>query len=250
MNEGTDTVHSDRVDLAQRDSAAVENMDDPACDRATLDRTYDRFRFVNAVVSNPGAVYAEWVRPRLSVTRTTRLLDIGAGGADLPRALLARAHRDGLPLAIVAIDPDERAAEWVAGQPPIAGLEYRRAASRELADAGERFDIVLSNHVLHHLSPAELGALLADSERLVAPGGVAVHGDIARSRLAYAAFWAGTLPFAWNLLADSFIRADGLTSIRRSHTAAELAAAAPAGWRVRRAFPWRLELIRGDDGSA
>ena len=56
--------------------------------------------------------------------------------------------------------------------------------SGELADAGERFDVVLSNHVLHHLDGPRLGALLADSERLLAPGGVAVHGDIARSPLA------------------------------------------------------------------
>jgi 2-polyprenyl-3-methyl-5-hydroxy-6-metoxy-1,4-benzoquinol methylase len=236
--------------LAVRDVDAVELMDDPAADPAALDRTYDRFRLVNAVVSNPGAVYRDWVRPRLSVTHRTRLLDVGAGGADLPRALLARARRDGLPLEVVAIDPDERAAAWVAAQRPIAGLEYRRATSGELADAGERFDVVLSNHVLHHLDGPELGALLADSERLVTPGGVAVHGDIARGPFAYAGFWAGTLPFAWNLLAGSFIRADGLTSIRRSFTPAELAAAVPAGWRVRRAIPSRLELIWGDDGGA
>jgi 2-polyprenyl-3-methyl-5-hydroxy-6-metoxy-1,4-benzoquinol methylase len=238
------------VDLARRDVDAVELMDDPAADPVTLDRTYDRFRLVNAVVSNPAAVYRDWVRPRLSVAHTTRLLDVGAGGADLPRALLARARRDGLPLEVVAIDPDERAAAWVASQPPVPGLEFRRAMSRELADAGERFDVVLSNHVLHHLSPEELGALLADSERLVAPGGVAVHGDIARGPFAYAGFWLGTLPFAWNLLAGSFIRADGLTSIRRSFTPAELALAVPAGWRVRRAFPSRLELVWGDDGDA
>ena len=37
----------------------------------------------------------------------------------------------------------------------------------------------------------------------------------------------------------SFIRADGLTSIRRSYTAAELRAAAPPGWKVRPGFPFR-----------
>ena len=236
--------------LATRDVDTAELMDDPAADPATLDRTYARFRLVNAVVSNPAAVYRDWVRPRLSVTHRTRLLDIGAGGADLPRALLALARRDRLPLEIVAIDPDERAAAWAAAQAPIAGLEFRRAMGGELADAGERFDVVLSNHVLHHLDGAGLGALLADSERLLVPGGVAVHGDIARSPFAYLGFWAGTLPFACNLLAGSFIRADGLTSIRRSFTPAELAAIAPAGWRVRRAFPSRLELVWGDDGGA
>ena len=240
----------DRGFLARRDEDASELMDDPGADLDALERTYVRFAQVNAVVSNVGAVYRRWVRPALSPTATRRVLDVGTGGADLPRALLHRAHADGLRLEVTAIDPDPRALDWALSQPPQAGLVLRRVSSTELALAGERFDVVLSNHVLHHLSPGEFGALLADSERLLVPGGVAVHGDIARSPFAYVGFWAGTLPFACNLLAGSFIRADGLTSIRRSFTPAELAAVAPAGWRVRRAFPSRLELVWGDDGGA
>ena len=106
--------------------------------------------------------------------------------------------------------------------------------------------MVTSNHVLHHLEGRAFGALLADSERLAGDGGIVVHGDIERTRLGYAAFALGTLPFERNLLAGSYIRADGLTSIRRSHTAAELAVALPPGWRVRRGFPSRLEVIWGD----
>ena len=116
----------------------------------------------------------------------------------------------------------------------------------DLVEAGERFQIVLSNHVLHHLDGRETGALLADCERLVGPGGIAVLGDIERSRWGYAGFWLGTLPFAGNLLAGTYIRGDGLASIRRSHTAAELAGVLPPGWRVRRAFPSRLEVAWGD----
>ena len=157
------------------------------------------------------------------------------------------ARRDRLPLEILAIDPDERAAAWAAARPPIAGLEFRRGMSGELADAGERFDVVLSNHVLHHLDGAALGALLADSERLARDGGVAVHADIERSRLGYAGFALGTLPFQPNLLKGSYIRPDGLTSIRRSHTARELAGVLPPGWSVRRGFPSRLEVVWGAD---
>ena len=119
--------------------------------------------------------------------------------------------------------------------------------STELARAGERFDVVLSNHVLHHLDGTEFGALLADSERLSRDGGVAVHADIERSRLGYVGFALGTLPFEPNLLKGSYIRPDGLTSIRRSHTARELARVLPPGWRVRRGFPSRLEVVWGAD---
>ncbi|MDQ0893893.1 methyltransferase domain-containing protein [Agromyces ramosus] len=235
--------------LAVRDDGARELMDDAGADPAMLDKTYARFRLVNAVVSGERAVYRRWVRPRLTSSRTTRMLDVGTGSADLPRRLLRWAEADGLRLEVTAIDPDARAIAWASAQPSPPGLILRRAMSSDLADAGERFDLVVSNHVLHHLGGHELGALLADSERLLGPGGIAVHGDIERSRLGYAGFALGTLPFAGNLLSGTYIRPDGLTSIRRSHTAAELAATLPPGWRVRRAFPSRLEVIWSADAA-
>ncbi|WP_232331307.1 methyltransferase [Agromyces laixinhei] len=233
--------------LGSRDGEAQELMDSPDADPAMLAKTYERFRLVNAVVSGERAVYLQWVRPRLSPVWGTRLLDIGAGSADLPRRLLRWAEEDGLRLEVTAIDPDARAMAWAAAKPPTAGLTLRRAMSGELVDEGEHFDVVISNHVLHHLDGREFGALLRDSELLLGPGGLAVHGDIERTRLGYAGFWLGTLPFAGNLLAGSYIRPDGLTSIRRSHTAAELAPVLPDGWAVRRAFPSRLEVIWGVD---
>lgn len=230
--------------LRARDEDVRELMDDPGCDPAMLARTYARFDLVNAVVSGRRAIYRRWVRPRLRAGRAVRLLDVGTGGADLPRRMLQWAARDGDALEVVAIDPEPRAIAYAQAQPAVPGLELRQAATGDLVADGERFDVVVSNHVLHHLSSRELGALLADSEALLAPGGVAVHADIARSALAYAGFAAGTLPFEPTLLRGSYIRADGLTSIRRSHTPAELAAAVPPGWGVRRGVPFRLELVR------
>lgn len=229
--------------LAERDAGARELMDDPGCDADTLRRTYERFALVNALVSGQRAVYRRWIRPRLSRTATARVLDVGTGGGDLPRRVRRWAARDGLRVEAVGIDPDPRAiaAATARGTPP--GVRYEHADSRALRDAGERFDVVVSNHVLHHLDDAARAALLADSERLVAPGGVAVHGDIARSRLAYAAFAAATWPLQGTLLRDTFIRPDGLTSIRRSFAPGELRAVLPPGWRVRRGFPSRLEAV-------
>ena len=233
--------------LLQRDDEAVELMDDPAADVEALERTYARFRFVNPIVSNPRAVYRRWIRALLSPTRTRRVLDIGTGGADVPRALLRWARRDGLLLEVTAIDPDPRALDWALRQPPEPGLVLRRESSAGLAAAGERFEAVMSNHVLHHLDGREFGALLADSERLAGDGGIAVHSDIERTPIGYAAYAIGTLPFERNLLGGSFIRADGLTSIRRSHRVDELAGILPPGWRVRRGMPSRLKVIWGAD---
>lgn len=233
--------------LGRRDDEARELMDAPDCDPAMLARTYEQFGRVNAVVSNQRAVYRRWIRPRLSRHETRRVLDVGTGGADVPRALLRWARADGLRLEVVAVDPDPRSYEWASRRPPVPGLVLRRTTSGELAAAGERFEVVTSNHVLHHLDGRQTGELLADSERLALGGGIAVHGDIGRSRWGYLGFALGTLPFTRNLLADSYIRADGLTSIRRSHTAPELAAVLPPGWRVRRGFPSRLEVVWSPD---
>ncbi|MDQ4212927.1 methyltransferase domain-containing protein [Microbacterium sp. ASV81] len=216
-------------------------MDDPDADQRTLDRTYELFRLVNTVVSRPGALYRRDVRPRARAGRV-RILDVGAGGGDLCRALARRLARDGLDAEITALDADERATRWAAAHDGGAGVVYRCARSAELVRAGERYDVVLSNHVLHHLAADELQGLLEDSRRLVGPDGLVAHHDIARGRIAYALFAAGSLPFARNVLSGSFIRADGLTSIRRSYTAAELADLAPDGWRVLREAPARLQL--------
>ncbi|RBP64243.1 2-polyprenyl-3-methyl-5-hydroxy-6-metoxy-1,4-benzoquinol methylase [Brevibacterium sanguinis] len=223
-------------DLSRRDTRARERMDDPDCDRARLERTYAQFRVVNALVAGWARTYRGLIRPLLSERGPTTLLDIGSGGGDLARALARWGRRDGYDLRITAADPDARAHDWARRAPAVAGVEYRQALSRDLVTAGETFDVVISNHLLHHLDPAALTALLEDSQRLTRLR--CVHSDIHRSRLAYALFSVGTWPF----FPGSFIRPDGLTSIRRSFTPAELAAAAP-GWRVESGRPFRVLLI-------
>lgn len=235
-------------DLSDRAVEARERMDEPDADLRMLERTYLRFGLVNAVVSRPGLLYRRDIRPRARRGRV-RILDVGAGGGDLCRGLARRLRRDGLAGRITALDADARATAWAAGHDEDAGVEYRCGLTCDLVRAGEVFDIVLSNHLLHHLSGEELQDVLSDSVRLVAPGGLVVHADIARSRTAYVLFAAATLPFSRGLLAGSFIREDGLTSIRRSYTPSELTAIMPTGWHVRRGFPSRLEL-RWEAGRA
>ncbi|WP_300266737.1 methyltransferase domain-containing protein [Microbacterium sp.] len=227
------------VDLTSRAVDARELMDDPHADQDMLERTYERFSLVNAVVSRWRSVYRRDIRPRAQQA-PLRVLDVGAGGGDVSRAIAAWASKDALPITVTALDADPRAIQWARGRG--SAVEYRCAYTGELADADERFDVVISNHLLHHLSGDELAGVLRDCARLVGDGGIVIHRDIERSRFAYRAFAAATWPFAATLLADSFIRVDGLTSIRRAYTADELASTAPSGWRVRRAFPARVEL--------
>lgn len=220
-------------------------MDSPDCDPELLRRTYAQFRFVNPFVSGWRGLYRREIRPLLSPSRPRTLLDIGSGGGDVARSLARWATRDGLRLTVTGIDPDARAHAYAAALPALPGLTFRRALSSQLVAEGARFDFVVSNHVLHHLSAAELGGLLFDSERLCGDVGRVLHGDIARSRFAYLGFGLATWPF----FRRSYIRPDGLTSIRRSYTAAELRAALPAGWSVTREIPSRL-VLRWDAAAA
>lgn len=226
-----------RVDLRRRETSLLELMDDPACDQGALESTYGHFALVNRLVAGWGAVYRRRILP-LARTQGSPLtvLDIGSGGGDVARALAAWSARDGHPLAITAIDPDERAFAYASSLPSVPGVTFERTASRALVDQGRAFDLVLSNHVLHHLDPYQLDGLLHDSERLA--GRLVIHNDIARGRVAYGAYRVATT----GTFRGSFIHDDGLLSIRRSYRPSELAEQVPAGWNVEAQWPFRVLL--------
>ncbi|WP_081416412.1 class I SAM-dependent methyltransferase [Arthrobacter castelli] len=223
--------------LVRRDTDATELMDDPGADPHLLERTYDQFHLINTVIGRWRLTYRSWIRPLLRREAVNSILDIGCGGGDVTRALARWALLDGFACSILGIDPDERAFDHAARKPAMPGLAYRRAYSGELAAAGHRFDVIISNHMLHHLNGDELDGLLADSERMCRMR--VVHADLQRSPVAYALFSTAT----WPVFRRSFIRADGLTSLRRSYTTAELSALAPHGWQVAHQRPYRNLLI-------
>jgi 2-polyprenyl-3-methyl-5-hydroxy-6-metoxy-1,4-benzoquinol methylase len=234
--------------LRHRATELEELMDDPACDQRSLERTYARFGIVNGLVSGWRRVYRERILPLAIRSSRDRgqpltLLDIGFGGGDVPVALARWAAHDRIDLRITAIDPDERAFDFAATRDAPGSVRFRRASSGDLVEAGERFDVVLSNHVLHHLDADGLTGLLADSERLARRA--VVHNDIERGRLPYVGYQVGITPLA----PGSFLRTDGLRSIRRSYTLVELADAVPPGWRVERQSPFRLLALFEGNGS-
>lgn len=235
-------ITASRVDLSRRDRDLRELMDDPACDPRRLSATYARFAVINRLVSAWGRVYRDRLRPELRrLGRPARILDLGSGGGDVVRRLAALAHRDGLPVTWTGADPDPRALE-AAEATTTPGIAFVRATSSELRRAGERFDAVISNHVLHHLDDDELQVFASDS--LALSTGPVLHGDIARSTGAYGLYALGITPFA----PGTFLRTDGLRSIRRSYTPAELGPALGAPWRVETPAAFRLLAIGSGHG--
>lgn len=222
--------------LSSRNTTGTERMDDPECDRAELENTYKQFRTINALISQWRTLYRRELRPYLQTNPHSRILDIGFGGGDIPIKLAGWAAKDNIDLHITAVDTDKRAFRFVQQMEVPDNLEFLNCSSSELLRSGRQFDFVISNHLLHHLSPDELLSTLSEARRLSRRG--VLFNDIRRSDLGYLLFNVLARP----VFRSSFITQDGLTSIKRSYTRSELAQSVPQGWQVRNLFPFRLLL--------
>lgn len=229
--------------LRERAVHDSEKMDSPDCDPERLRRTYRQFPLVNRAFAGWSTAYRRYIRPLLSIDRDTTLLDLGCGGGDVALYLNSLAKKDGLLLTVTGVDPDPRAMDFALSRRDLKGVAFRQAAGGDLLAEGKAFDLVISNHVLHHLGFTEFRNFLRESEQLSRR--FVLHNDLRRHPAAYALFGLAALP-----LRNSYIREDGLTSIRRSYSPDELAAAAPPPWRVVPTPPFRQLLLLERDSPA
>ena len=84
-------------------STARELMDDPAVDARELAENFADIERANAWFGGARAVVREVLR-----RDARRVLDVGCGSADIPRALLAEARRRGRRLEVVGLDRSPR----------------------------------------------------------------------------------------------------------------------------------------------
>ena len=229
--------------LSKRASWLRERMDDPHCDPVLLRNTYSQFARVNTLVTGWQRTFDEQIAPRLRSGDT--ILDVGCGAGDLARLLAIWSREAGVRVRVTAIDPDPRAIRYATSSQAASvfatsesapSVDFRQATAERLAAEGERFDVVVSNHLLHHLLDEELLPFL-DSTTALAKS-LVVHSDMRRHPVAYGAF-SLTKP----LFPRSYIVEDGLTSIRRAYTPEELRRLVPTGWHVRTMFPFRNLVV-------
>jgi 2-polyprenyl-6-hydroxyphenyl methylase/3-demethylubiquinone-9 3-methyltransferase len=117
---------------------------------------------------------------RLDCLEGLRMLDIGCGGGILSEPL-ARLGAD-----MVGADPAEANIEAARVHAADGGLaiDYRATTAEALAEAGERFDIVLAMEVVEHV--ADVNLFVALTGAMVKPGGLMVAATLNRTLKSFA----------------------------------------------------------------
>ena len=216
---------------------ARELMDDPAANPAELAENFDDIEFANRVFGGIGPLASAMRR-----MGAERLLDVGCGSADVPRALVARARSRKRRLDVVALDASETvlaiARERSAAEP---SLRFVLGDAERLPFPDASFDVATCNLALHHFEPEAAVTVLRELRRVarVTP----IVCDLERSRIAYAA----AALFARLIARNRLTKHDAPLSVQRAYTAREAEALARrAGWRrpfLRRTAFFRFLLL-------
>jgi SAM-dependent methyltransferase len=191
----------------------TETLDDPGTDPALALRSLRDVSLANrlfggrrAVLQEVGRVLREQ-RLRGEAPPPLRLLDIGTGTGDIPRAAQQLA-----PLTTIGIEL-------------IPALAYaaREACTYTLAAdalslpfADHSIDIVTCSQVLHHFHGAEADRLLQECTRVARTA--VIVSDLRRSWVAVAGLWVASFLLRFHPVS----RHDGIVSILRGFTCHEL----------------------------
>lgn len=192
-------------------------------------RSLRDLRFVNRWLAS-NRVVLRAARPHLGAG--SRLLDVGSASGDLPALMVERIG----PMLAVALDVKALHLHFA---PP--SLRRVVADVRALPFRAQSFDVVTASLFLHHFDDDQLPALLA---RLYAVARRALVVSDLRRAVVPLVFGRAAFPL---LFGSPLSVSDGLVSIRRGFTQAELGAAfSRAGLphaRLSRAFPYRLLAV-------
>jgi SAM-dependent methyltransferase len=234
-------------------SEALELMDAPGLDAAELRESLGELAFINAALGGHAATLSALARLIPPGCREFDVLDVGSGGGDTVRSIVAWARRRGLTARVHGID---RAPEAVAcarrGSASLPGIEFTTQDLFELP-AARKYDIVHAALVLHHLPDDAAVKALARMFELCRVG--LVINDLHRHPAAYYSIRGLTALLSRNRL----IRHDAPLSVLRAFSRAGLEdlsrrACLPApeiSWRW--AFRWRMIFckwtrLRTEDG--
>ena len=191
-----------------------EALDRPGAPRAVVEATLRDIARVNAWLGGRAAAafgldaLLDGPLPQRRLT----LLDVGAGSGDIVHSLTRRAARRGVTLAPLVVERHPVAARLCHG----AGLPAVVSDGAGLPFGDRSVDVVLVSQVLHHLSRDSAAALLRELNRVARLG--VIVADLRRHLVAALGIWLASYP----LWLHPVTRRDGVTSVRRGFTQAEL----------------------------
>jgi 2-polyprenyl-3-methyl-5-hydroxy-6-metoxy-1,4-benzoquinol methylase len=192
----------------------VELLDDPKADPATVAESLRNIARANRWFGGAAAV-------RHGLTRTLRgmppgvtisLLDLGTGAGDLPRVAQRWGVERGIRIQPVGLELSRAAAALArhSGLPTVVGC----AGTPPIRE--KSVDVVLVSQVAHHLSPQSVVHLFRSCNRLARRA--VIIADLRRHALAASGFRFGARLLGF----DAVTVSDGVTSIRRGFSRAEL----------------------------
>ena len=133
-----------------------------------------------AYIRDQAAMHFQRDPKRLDCLDGLRILDIGCGGG-LVSEPLARIGAE-----VIGADPavsNIEVAKLHAAEAGIA-IDYRATTAEALADAGERFDIVLALEVVEHVADVEF--FIRRCAEMVKPGGLMITATLNRTLKSFA----------------------------------------------------------------
>jgi len=145
---------------------------------------------------------------RWSPGERIRILDVAAGAADIPRALVDWGRLRGFNLTVTALDLDRGALDYARGDAGVDGIGYLCADVLRMPCRQGTFDYVISSLFFHHLTDDQIVSVLFAFDR-IAKRGIVVNDLIRRWRA-----WAWTKLFT--TFSNPILKNDGPLSIRKS----------------------------------
>ena len=204
----------------ERDADAVEMMDSPA----SFDDIVGSLEAITRLNRFFGGrsltlLHVRDLLAALPPDSPVTVLDVGAGAADIPVALVRWARSSGRRIRVLALDRDgatlKYARGYTAAYPEITLIQGDALA---LPVRPGSVDVVISAMTLHHLRPEETTRYLTEMDAAARLGWVV--NDLVRGRAAYLLVWVLTRLLSRSAMA----RHDGPVSILRSYTPPEVIA--------------------------
>ena len=176
------------------------------------------------------------------------LLDVACGGGEVPIGVATAARHAGIAIDLTLVDQSQTALAAAQQRAVAAGIVARTHSTSAFEQELPVADVVTCSLFLHHLDRLDvvrlLGRLAGATRHLL------VVTDLRRSRLGWVIAWVGCRV----LSRSPIVHFDGPVSVRAAWTPAELVAMArEAGLpsaRVRRLWPWRMQLIWQKEDAA